>query len=169
MNKIVIPALLVATVMVAGAFAFLPVEQASTIHTTTGAGLIGETETFTIPDGGSTDTHLLTLTFSDASIVHGLRINVPTDDTTDDYDISAVTANTLTVFEDGLFSDPGANTDIDIDWIIDTTFQPITVAAGNTIVITLEEDDTTDGADQTATIDVVYSSVSGATVTGSGP
>jgi len=34
MNKITIPAILVATVMVAGAFAFMPVEQASTVHTT---------------------------------------------------------------------------------------------------------------------------------------
>ena len=34
MNKIAIPALLVATVMVAGMFAFAPVEQASTVHTT---------------------------------------------------------------------------------------------------------------------------------------
>jgi len=32
MNKIVFPALLAATVMVAGAFAFMPVEQASTVH-----------------------------------------------------------------------------------------------------------------------------------------
>ena len=38
MNKIAIPALLVATVMVAGMFAFAPVEQASTVHTT----IIGE-------------------------------------------------------------------------------------------------------------------------------
>jgi len=34
MNKITIPAILVATVMVAGMFAFMPVEQASTVHTT---------------------------------------------------------------------------------------------------------------------------------------
>lgn len=33
MNKVAIPAMLVATVMVAGIFAFLPVEQASTVHT----------------------------------------------------------------------------------------------------------------------------------------
>jgi len=33
LNKIVIPAILVATVMVAGMFAFMPVEQASTVHT----------------------------------------------------------------------------------------------------------------------------------------
>ena len=36
MNKLLIPALLVATVMVAGAFAFMPVQQASTVHTTIG-------------------------------------------------------------------------------------------------------------------------------------
>jgi len=34
MNKLAIPAILAATVMVAGMFAFMPVEQASTVHTT---------------------------------------------------------------------------------------------------------------------------------------
>ena len=34
MKKFAIPAILVATVMVAGVFAFMPVEQASTVHTT---------------------------------------------------------------------------------------------------------------------------------------
>ena len=33
MNKLAIPAILVATVMVAGIFAFMPVQQASTVHT----------------------------------------------------------------------------------------------------------------------------------------
>ena len=36
MNKLTIPVILVATVMIAGAFAFMPVEQASTVHTTLG-------------------------------------------------------------------------------------------------------------------------------------
>ena len=36
MNKLTIPTILVATVMVAGIFAFAPVEQASTVHTTIG-------------------------------------------------------------------------------------------------------------------------------------
>jgi len=39
MNKLTIPAILVATVMVAGMFAFMPVQQASTVHTTTGGFL----------------------------------------------------------------------------------------------------------------------------------
>ncbi len=34
MNKLVIPTILLATVMVAGMFAFMPVDQASTVHTT---------------------------------------------------------------------------------------------------------------------------------------
>ena len=34
MNKLMIPTILVATVMVAGIFAFMPVQQASTVHTT---------------------------------------------------------------------------------------------------------------------------------------
>ena len=37
MNKLTIPAILAATVMVAGIFAFMPVEQASTVHTTSTA------------------------------------------------------------------------------------------------------------------------------------
>jgi len=39
MNKLTIPAILVATVMVAGIFAFIPVEQASTVHDTITADL----------------------------------------------------------------------------------------------------------------------------------
>ena len=35
MNKIAIPALLLGVVMIAGAFAFMPVQEASTVHTST--------------------------------------------------------------------------------------------------------------------------------------
>ena len=49
MNKIAIPALLVATVMVAGAFAFVPVEQASTVHTTS----IGQLQAVTATDANA--------------------------------------------------------------------------------------------------------------------
>ena len=41
MNKLTIPAILVATVMVAGIFAFMPVEQASTVHDSIIASLDG--------------------------------------------------------------------------------------------------------------------------------
>ena len=45
MNKLMIPAILAATVMVAGIFAFMPVEQASTVHTTSGLSAIVESVT----------------------------------------------------------------------------------------------------------------------------
>jgi len=41
LNKIVIPAILAATVLIAGMFAFVPVERASTVHTTIQAALQG--------------------------------------------------------------------------------------------------------------------------------
>jgi len=49
MNKTLIPALLVATIMVAGAFAFAPVEQASTVHLTGTTVASGITPTTTNP------------------------------------------------------------------------------------------------------------------------
>jgi len=45
MNKFTIPTILTATIMVAGMFAFMPVEQASTVHATiSGSGDIDNTE-----------------------------------------------------------------------------------------------------------------------------
>lgn len=38
MNKIIIPTILTATILIAGLFAFMPVQQASTVHTTILAG-----------------------------------------------------------------------------------------------------------------------------------
>jgi hypothetical protein len=49
MNKTLMPALLVATIMVAGAFAFAPVEQASTVHLTGTTVASGITPTTTNP------------------------------------------------------------------------------------------------------------------------
>ena len=45
MNKLAIPAILTATIMVAGMFAFMPVEQASTVHTTSSGRLVEVTDT----------------------------------------------------------------------------------------------------------------------------
>ena len=67
MNKLVIPAILVATVMVAGIFAFMPVQQASTVHTTiiaksSGAGGF---DTIVIPDPVTFDVAGVRLTLVD--------------------------------------------------------------------------------------------------------
>ena len=48
MNKFTIPAILVVTVLVAGIFAFMPVEKASTVHTTLQSATQADTQTTTI-------------------------------------------------------------------------------------------------------------------------
>jgi len=59
MSKLMIPAILVATIMVAGIFAFMPVQQASTVHDTIQTNVdqlsfeISGAETFTIVDFGN--------------------------------------------------------------------------------------------------------------------
>ena len=73
MNKLTIPAILVATVMVAGAFAFMPVEQASTVHTTI-AGTIQAIDStpagFDQDEGGT-----ITLDTSQSAILQALVCN----------------------------------------------------------------------------------------------
>ena len=57
MNKIVIPAILAVTIVVAGIFAFMPVEKASTVHTT----IIAEIQSSGVLAAGSiTDTTIAT-------------------------------------------------------------------------------------------------------------
>ena len=81
MNKIAIPALLVATVMIAGAFAFVPVEQASTTHTSAGNSTV-ETLTFTDTDV-TEDTDVYTLTCTGDALVQAVRVQqLPADDGT---------------------------------------------------------------------------------------
>ena len=50
MNKLAIPALLLGVVMVAGAFAFMPVQEASTVHATgtSPPGLVSIGSVFTV-------------------------------------------------------------------------------------------------------------------------
>ena len=50
MNKIVIPAILVVTVLVAGIFAFMPIDKATTVHTTLQSASDATTQTTTITD-----------------------------------------------------------------------------------------------------------------------
>ena len=61
MNKLTIPAILVATVMVAGIFAFMPVEQASTVHkSAAGQGLQSVTVATAADVDGESDIAVLT-------------------------------------------------------------------------------------------------------------
>ena len=71
MNKVTIPTILAATILVAGIFAFMPIEQASSVHTTILAGGYGYgcvTEAFTVPATYDGDTTTLTFTNEGADI-----------------------------------------------------------------------------------------------------
>ena len=109
MNKIVFPALLVATIMVAGAFAFAPVEQASTVHATgvltSTAFAVGAVDTAAIladtilavdiATGGVATLEILDATIVTADIATGGVATVDIlDDTIGPEDVTGVTAAT---------------------------------------------------------------------------
>jgi len=82
MNKLAIPALLLGVVMIAGAFAFMPVQEASTVHTSVG-GAANQFKVITAPqvtglviEGGATTT----LTCATGCIVHGITISMTSAD-----------------------------------------------------------------------------------------
>ena len=82
MNKLMIPTILVATVMVAGIFAFMPVQQASTVHTTLGTAtnvaVIDANVDLILVDTGTTIPG--TITTID-TVVDGIVVDVATVDT----------------------------------------------------------------------------------------
>ena len=73
MNKLVIPSLLLGVVMIAGAFAFMPVQEASTVHTTaTGAsGQLSVVSSASVLGAVITGGTTTTLTCSTGCLVHG--------------------------------------------------------------------------------------------------
>jgi len=64
MNKAVIPTLLIATVMIAGIFAFSPIEEASTVHTTIATNVDDQNRamTWTIESAAGTDNTIIPAT-----------------------------------------------------------------------------------------------------------
>ncbi|GFN40476.1 MAG: hypothetical exported protein [Marine Group I thaumarchaeote] len=96
MNKLTVPAILVATVMVAGIFAFMPVQQASTVHTTITTD-IGTS--FRVSSGatalGTQDAGVETfsITCASACIVESIEIWTTTSDAVDIIHIENVDGN----------------------------------------------------------------------------
>ena len=90
MNKIAIPTLLVATIMVAGMFAFAPVEQASTVHTTLG-------QTITLTEEETDDTNNFILTCQAATVCQILDVYLIEEDADggDDIDINTSLGSVL--------------------------------------------------------------------------
>ena len=77
MSKLAIPAILVATVMVAGMFAFAPVEQASTVHTTVGV--------LNVASAADVDTSAVTVVLAtSATLKQGIICTTFTDPGADD-------------------------------------------------------------------------------------
>jgi len=75
MNKLMIPAILAATVLVAGIFAFMPVEQASTVHTTIQASTTHLVDT-TVEATASGDNFLITCpATSDGCIINEIYVD----------------------------------------------------------------------------------------------
>lgn len=74
MNRYAIPAILTATVLLAGFFAFSPVEEASTVHTTIQATAIQiQTVDSTPPAFAITDNDEMRITSTDAYVVLGIE------------------------------------------------------------------------------------------------
>ena len=102
MNKLTIPAILVATVMVAGIFAFIPVEQASTVHTTIQANtmkLVTVSTTCTATDATATacDIGVNIPTGESFVLVGYVSTNgIGGDGTADDFDMGALVINGAT-------------------------------------------------------------------------
>ena len=89
MEKFIIPSILAATILVAGMFSFIPVQQATTVHTTIGsatADLTCVTETVTATQALDNDD--LTITF-DNDAIEVLRLGVTLTDNADQLGIDA--------------------------------------------------------------------------------
>ena len=112
MNKLTIPTILVATVMVAGIFAFIPVEQASTVHTTAAGSSTDLLALTTTPlNAAATDTNTWTINspFCVISISY-----IPTTGsaagTALNYGVPTIATN-LALAADNVMGDPGAIAD----------------------------------------------------------
>jgi len=140
MNKLTIPTILVATVMVAGAFAFMPVEQATTVHTTIqGTQLIDRTDSASATVA-ATD---FTFTCDRGCVIQGIHIDDDDDGTAtqnvvvESYSVTNMVGAEALLFD---FTDVIVDDDDtgDPEGIIDSTGAlPLTLAAGNSMVIAI--------------------------------
>jgi len=112
MNKLTIPTILVATVMVAGMFAFMPVQQASTVHTTSaGSSTDLLTLTTTPLNAAATDTN--TWTIGSPFCVVSISFITTTGSAAGvalDYGIPTIATN-LALAADNVMANPGAIAD----------------------------------------------------------
>ena len=96
MNKLLIPTILVATIMIAGVFAFNPVEKASTVHTTIGTSSM-LTTTMTLPQNGDDILLVIDCGPIGGTILDVFHDNSPTGNGEIDYDYRALGIDASTV------------------------------------------------------------------------
>ena len=93
MNKLTIPSILAATVLIAGIFAFMPVEKASTVHTSLGT-MIGDVQT--TADNIETMTSNIETTITEkASALRILELTDNTQEVNDEYTLDCTTDYTI--------------------------------------------------------------------------
>ena len=171
MNKLTIPAILVATVMVAGIFAFMPVEQASTVHLSaaflSNQNVIKTTTDSETPTGGNAAlTRTVTIDLDAPFQLLAFTVECEPGDPSTGNDVAFCEAgesmDITSIAIDGqadanviaMNIEPGVSTDddptivlslfgVDAEATNDAIGVPSTIAAADRIVITLELD--TDG------------------------
>ena len=78
MNKIVIPAILIVTVFIAGIFAFMPIDKATTVHTTlaTTASVLAQTPERDVAVKSKTDIGTSTIDLIDVSVDKDFTVEI---------------------------------------------------------------------------------------------
>jgi len=152
MNKIAIPALLVATIMVAGAFAFMPVQQASTVHDSitdavNGVGFYSDSTALTAANG-STDTNIYTMTVDEPVILLGIEVTADCSNLQDAGDIIDATVSSRDGGGDAISSDVEIcnGTEGELTEFVLIT-DSLTVAETLTVEIVLTESGSNDNGD----------------------
>ena len=84
MNKIIIPSILAATILVAGMFAFMPVQKASTVHTTIQSTIL---QSVAKSDTDVATGDALTLTCTAPFVVHAINVDADGTLATDTVDV----------------------------------------------------------------------------------
>ena len=136
MNKLTIPAILVATVMIAGAFAFMPVQQASTVHTT-----IGLLQTFTATATNMAQDDVVAFDCNDEVIVYSIQIDSTDVSDADIVDLQIDDGVTTSVLDDDVNGASGGLTDTLSLAEISTADFPIALASGDELQLDLSTND----------------------------
>jgi len=152
-KKLTIPVILSATILIAGIFAFAPIENASSTHVETIASTVGlacATETVTLSAG--IDGNAITLTYTPALQLLGLRVTINDSDDAIGFDalatVNGAEVQTAAVVE---------SIDNEGDEILSQmdTNVPLTLAAGGALVLTVDDDD---GSDMESTDVITFQS-----------